>query len=613
MKRSILQFFLVLALVFFGSTASAQIITSPNLICILTDEASGDVTIVWESLPLNPCGPFVNFEVFGRRTDVPGSMFSLIGGGPITDPNQIELNHIGANATVAEWEYFIVVNYNCPGFTSDPSPTLSEIVFERPVISLVTVLADGSIQVNWSPSPSPQTAGYIIYQEVPGGLVVPVDTVFGIGSTSTILPASLAQSSFVTLNIEAFAICDPNSGWISTVIDRDAFYNTIFISVAANSCAGTIDINLNNYINWPDTPDYELEVDIDKSGAFIAKTFNDFLDNALPPGTNTSFEYDVSTLTGDTVCVRFKAINPITGEESFSNQVCLPLNAVSSIGFNAWRTATVDTADFVSLEWYLDNSANLSRVVVQRSTNGTDFSPIDTIPLASVINLNDLEDLTAMPQQFSYYYRVIANDSCGSNSSSGVARTILLIGEEVDGINELSWNEFIMPNAVVNSYTVYRQEGFNRVALATLPSTDRTYSDPISAEVSDDGRFCYFVEAEYRLTLSNNGSISDDLTSLSNQLCIELPPVVYIPNAFVPSGVNQFFKPVLLFRELRNYDFRIFDRWGKELFATTNQIAGWDGTNNGEAMPMGGYTYLLRLETLTGDRLEERGVVFLVR
>jgi len=38
---------------------------------------------------------------------------------------------------------------------------------------------------------------------------------------------------------------------------------------------------------------------------------------------------------------------------------------------------------------------------------------------------------------------------------------------------------------------------------------------------------------------------------------------------------------------------RIFDKWGKQLFFTTNPNLGWDGKYKGELVPQGVYYYFI--------------------
>ncbi len=87
-----------------------------------------------------------------------------------------------------------------------------------------------------------------------------------------------------------------------------------------------------------------------------------------------------------------------------------------------------------------------------------------------------------------------------------------------------------------------------------------------------------------------------------------------IPNAFSPNGDglnDEFGVQGLKFQKL--LEFRVFDRWGKQVFETTNPAKGWNGTINGKPANQDVYYYIIRLGY--GDDLVEtfKGDVTLIR
>ncbi|NNF35023.1 MAG: T9SS type B sorting domain-containing protein [Saprospiraceae bacterium] len=79
-----------------------------------------------------------------------------------------------------------------------------------------------------------------------------------------------------------------------------------------------------------------------------------------------------------------------------------------------------------------------------------------------------------------------------------------------------------------------------------------------------------------------------------NALCNEED--VFIPNAFTPNGDNN--NDVFLVRSnfIEEMELIIYNRWGQEVFRSTDQDVGWDGTLNGE--PLSPDVYGFRLEVL---------------
>lgn len=87
-----------------------------------------------------------------------------------------------------------------------------------------------------------------------------------------------------------------------------------------------------------------------------------------------------------------------------------------------------------------------------------------------------------------------------------------------------------------------------------------------------------------------------------------------IPNAFSPNGDgrNDKFRIGNL-RYQRLIEFRVFNRWGREVFSTTDPAQGWDGRYNGEPQELGVYHYLIRINLPNGELKTFKGDVTLVR
>lgn len=108
------------------------------------------------------------------------------------------------------------------------------------------------------------------------------------------------------------------------------------------------------------------------------------------------------------------------------------------------------------------------------------------------------------------------------------------------------------------------------------------------------------------------------VTSDSMHVAIhECPCKLYIPSAFTPNDNfrNDEFMPKGVCR-YETYQFRIFDRWGKVLFHTSNPAVGWNGRVNGQLVRPGVYVY--RLDYSGSDngapvKQQEVGKVVLLR
>jgi gliding motility-associated-like protein len=87
-----------------------------------------------------------------------------------------------------------------------------------------------------------------------------------------------------------------------------------------------------------------------------------------------------------------------------------------------------------------------------------------------------------------------------------------------------------------------------------------------------------------------------------------------IPSGFTPNGdgINDIFK-VVNPRVQSLMEFRVFNRWGQEVFSTTNINKGWDGTWKGIPQDIGTYQYLIRVGYADGLTELYKGDVQLIR
>jgi|GEM_PF-701412 len=100
----------------------------------------------------------------------------------------------------------------------------------------------------------------------------------------------------------------------------------------------------------------------------------------------------------------------------------------------------------------------------------------------------------------------------------------------------------------------------------------------------DTGTYCINL-----IVMSREGCTD----TTTNCLAIEPDFKLYIPSAFTPdgNGINEIFKPVGQY--VKNFEMYIFDRWGMEIFHTTDANNGWNGAlhNSGQICEDGIYIY----------------------
>jgi hypothetical protein len=128
---------------------------------------------------------------------------------------------------------------------------------------------------------------------------------------------------------------------------------------------------------------------------------------------------------------------------------------------------------------------------------------------------------------------------------------------------------------------------------------------------------------------TNGCSVMDTL-----RISVSQEAQFFMPSAFSPNDdcLNENFEVNVL--GATNLDVRIFNRWGEELFHNPSQMNGvsdpnevqleclggiinprnaWDGTFNGEPMPIGAYTYQIDITLFDGTRRTMSGSVTILR
>ncbi len=117
------------------------------------------------------------------------------------------------------------------------------------------------------------------------------------------------------------------------------------------------------------------------------------------------------------------------------------------------------------------------------------------------------------------------------------------------------------------------------------------------------------VPGLYQVTVTRDGCERTDEVDISYEYCAETINV-YLPNAFTPNddGLNDEFK--VRGDSLGDFELKIYNRWGEQVYKTTDPQEGWDGTHKGEIAPQG--TYIWMLKAFQGN-LFKKGRLFLLR
>ncbi len=119
------------------------------------------------------------------------------------------------------------------------------------------------------------------------------------------------------------------------------------------------------------------------------------------------------------------------------------------------------------------------------------------------------------------------------------------------------------------------------------------------------GVFTYVLQG-----ITSNGCVGKDTINIT----IADGPYITMPNAFSPNsdGDNDIFRILAAGFKKLNY-FKIYDRWGEEVFFTNYFRRGWDGTYKGRDCEVGTYFWIISAIDIDNKEKTIKGDVTLLR
>jgi len=581
----------------------SQVIAAPYLHCVIKSPTSNNNTLSWDMAANQPCGPFVCYQVFASNT--PGGPFTL--DTVITDQTTTGwLDH----TTTTPWYYYIKDSFNCAGATYVIADTISnEDNPAVPGIVSVSVNSDSTITFQWQPSTSEQTRYYIVYSVAPNGNYTALDTVYGRFNTSWTDSIDNPYGGVLKFTVTAGDSCPghPLSAYNTHP------QQTMLLSYSAAKCNPAIPLTWTPYVNMTGgLGGYEVYLSKNNGPYTMVAQF----DSSILTYNYTDFN------NGDSIQVYIVAYGKSdTTLKSSSNYERFVATVVKPPAFIYITHLTVDTtSNAVDATWVVDNQAHMLNYQIYNSEDGATYYALtdrrqgtEPIPVP-VARFASYADSTVQPQYGPYWYEVQGNDSCFTYlMTPHPAEIISLQGTLSDYYQiTLTWNQFQLYGATVLRYDLYRDYGLGMQFIHSFTPTTVTYIDSVFQFLNVPGEFCYVIRAIYSISLPDANYNAID-TSYSNIACVDHRPIIYIPNAFVWNGVNNFFKPRIIFGDPSGYDMTIWDRYGGKIFETHDVNGAWDGTRDGQPVDQGGYPYLIQFTALDGTPVERKGIVIFLK
>ena len=245
------------------------------------------------------------------------------------------------------------------------------------------------------------------------------------------------------------------------------------------------------------------------------------------------------------------------------------------------------------------NTPNPVRILRRVAGSGATFAPVGTVAVsATTYTDNNAVDANAN----SYEYQLDLTNGCNSRQETTAAQTIRLTatptagpGGRDQGSVSLAWNGFV--GFPVKGYEIYRRlDNGTSTLLATVPAAARTFTTT-NTDPSRTATGLGFAE-NFRVV-----ALSDDATgrrSNSNETAANFANAVSSYNIITPNGDGK--NDVLVIDNIQLYpgnSLTIFNRWGRQVYATTNYQNNW---GQEASLAAGNYFYLLKLPNGTSQK-----------
>ncbi len=170
--------------------------------------------------------------------------------------------------------------------------------------------------------------------------------------------------------------------------------------------------------------------------------------------------------------------------------------------------------------------------------------------------------------------------------------------------NQLWWGFAVgCPKDVAGYYVYYAAiEGDDPAIIDSINNPfDTTYSHSNLNSITG----CYQVKA-----IDSTGNISD----FSNKVCVSIDScsTYSLPNVFTPNHdeYNEYFKPLPGYTSIERIEMKIFNRWGRIVFETSDPEINWDGKNinNNQDCIEGVYFYVCNVFEIRLEGLSKRTI-----
>jgi len=174
----------------------------------------------------------------------------------------------------------------------------------------------------------------------------------------------------------------------------------------------------------------------------------------------------------------------------------------------------------------------------------------------------------------------------------------------VDTVRVFGTRAFAGNDTLVAGGVPFQLKGTGGVTYRWAPPTGLSDPDIAAPTVTITSDMTYVLTAS-----SPAGCSSTDTVNVR----VFKGPDIYVPTAFSPNGdgLNDILRAFPV--GVRFLHLRIYDRWGRLVFGTTDHRKGWDGSAQGRPLPAGTFAWSTEGDLPDGRRLARKGTLQLIR
>lgn len=209
--------------------------------------------------------------------------------------------------------------------------------------------------------------------------------------------------------------------------------------------------------------------------------------------------------------------------------------------------------------------------------------------------IKPLIDSNSKPSEQSECYFLKYKDECGSSSlPSTQICSINLFSKDLINLEWTSLKPF--SQGQISDYEVISSDEVTKMDSLINNTKNNTYLANLDK---------FTIEAKFRIRgKSDRGQIS-----YSNFLTIPIEPQFYLPNIFTPNNdnINETFEIKGSLARIKEFQIKIYDRWGNNLLELKDKNQNWDGNINLKPLNSGLYTYQLKIELNNGENIFKNG------